>query len=885
MIENEPWSNLVLDRRHTEPHAHNKYDFRRRNLALPRDRWRMLLCRAWFVTICWAHNAAPCGAQETSAAWQETTTLAADEATQAAAADERHVYAIASRSIAKYDRRTGQQLAKSSGSATHLNSGFFWQGKLYCAHSNYPAKPERSELLVLDPESMELTTHHDFADQPGSLTWAVRHDDAWWCNFAYYDADNHKSYLARFDDNWREQARWTYPAKLVERLGRYSLSGGVWYRGQLLATDHDHEVLYQLAVPPAADSGKPGELEFVATIPAPFAGQGIAHDPVTDGLLGVVRKKKLVIFAERGETPRSSAQNEEQPQQSATEKSPVDLVLTPDESRVVTANQSANSLSLVEVATGRVLAEAPCGNRPSNLAITPDGKRVLATASYSGELLFYELSDDRLERVGSLKLGFEPRGVAISPDGLLAYVALSTADVLAVVDIQLREVTDRIAVGRWPRFLALSSDGRRLAVGCNGARGVAVVDTESKQQRYLEEFGGLNLGQMQISADGSQVYFPWITYRRNPITESNIRQGWVLASRIARVRLDGHVRREAISLDPQGKAVGDPHGIALSPDEQTLVCTASGTHELLVFQLPGLPFQDYGGPGDHIDAKLLSESQRFSRIPLGGRPMAVRYSMNGDRVYIVNYLLDAVQVVDMTSRTLARSIELSSAQSPSLARRGEAIFFDAARSLDQWYSCHSCHYEGHTNAVTIDTRNDGRFGNFKTVLSLRGSSQTGPWFWHGWSTDFRGSLRKSMTETMLGPEPTDEDVEAMAAYIKSLSEPPNPFRDDELASAAAARGANVFQSAKAGCTQCHPAPHFTDGQTHDVGLGAATDAYEGFNSPSLRGVYDRVLLLHDGRARSLEALLTGPHNPARVTGQGELTDDERQDLLAYLRSL
>jgi len=581
-------------------------------------------------------------------------------------------------------------------------------------------------------------------------------------------------------------------------------------------------------------------------------------------------------------TPHWHAQAEERLAQPSLEKSPIDLVLTPDESRLVTANQS---LSLVDLASGRVLAEAPCGDRPSNLAITPDGRHVLATASYSGELLIYALSDDRLDRAGSLKLGFEPRGVAISPDGRLAYVALSTADAVAVVDIERRALIERISVGRWPRFLALSSDGRRLAVGCNGARGIAVVDTETKQQLYLEEFGGLNLGQMQISADGSQVYFPWITYRRNPITADNIRRGWVLASRIARVRLDGHVRREAISLDPQGKAVGDPHGLALSPDEQTLVCTASGTHELLVFQLPGLPFQDYGGPGDHIDANLLSDSQRFARIPLAGRPLAVRYSKQGDRVYVANYLLGAVQVVDMTSRTLTRTIELAPPQPPSLARRGEAIFFDAARSLDEWYSCHSCHFEGHTNAVTIDTRNDGRFGNFKTVLSLRGTAQTGPWFWHGWSTDFRGALRKSLTETMLGPEPTDADVDATAAYIESLAAPPNPYRDDEHASAAATRGATVFQSAKAGCAQCHPAPQFTDGQTHDVGLGAATDAYAGFNSPSLRGVYDRVLLLHDGRSRSLEDLLTGPHNPARVTGQGELSGEELQDLLAYLRSL
>src|SRR5262249_24076192 len=211
------------------------------------------------------------------------------------------------------------------------------------------------------------------------------------------------------------------------------------------------------------------------------------------------------------------------------------------------------------------------------------------------------LADRNLAPVGSVRLGFEPHGVAVSPDGTLAYVSLTTAHQIAVVDIAKLEVLDRIAVGRWPRYLALSPDGKRLAVGANGDGGVSVVDTGLRKALYLERFGGINFGQMQVSADGKHVYFPWMVYGHNPITPNNIRLGWVLASRIARVRLDAHVRREAIALDPRGEAVADPHGLALSPDEQWVVCAASGTHELLVFRLPGLPWMDYGGPGDHID--------------------------------------------------------------------------------------------------------------------------------------------------------------------------------------------------------------------------------------------------------------------------------------------
>lgn len=568
------------------------------------------------------------------------------------------------------------------------------------------------------------------------------------------------------------------------------------------------------------------------------------------------------------------------------DRSPVDLVLTPDQQWLLTANQTADSVSLVRLATGEVVAEVPCGRRPAALTLTPDGRRVLVTATHSGELTVLGLADGKLTRVASVRLGFEPHGVAVAPDGKQAFVALTTAHEVAVVDLEKLEVLDRIAVARWPRYLALSPDGKRLAVGCNGDGGIAVVDAIARKQLFLEDFSGLNLGQMQVSADGKHVYFPWMVYRHNPITANNIRLGWVLASRIARVRLDEHARREAISLDPQGQAIADPHGLALSPDEQWLVCAASGTHELLVYRLPGLPFQDYGGPGDHINPTLLKDRDRFDRIPLGGRPMSVRFSRDGKQVFVANYLLNAVQVVEVASKKVVRTIALGSAREPTLARKGEAIFYDGQRSLDQWYSCHSCHYEGHTNAVAMDTRNDGRFGNFKTVLSLRNVTRTGPWFWHGWEKDLSSALRKSMTDSMLGKEPTADDLKALHAFLETLTPPPNPNLTPEgQRTEASRRGERVFQGEKAGCVRCHSGPHFTDGKVHEVGLGDRGDVYKGYNPPSLQGVYDRVRYLHDGRARTLEEVLKGPHNPAKVTGRGELSEEEVKDLLAYLRSL
>lgn len=233
-------------------------------------------------------------AEPPAGVWRQTSLLAAPEAVQAAAADGPFVYAISSTQVAKYDRASGQRVAVSQGEAHHLNSGFFWKGRLYLAHSNYPQTPEQSQVKVLDVESMQLTTHHDFHDFGGSLTWVVRQGDHWWCNFAHYGDANSKTFLVKFDDEWREVSRWTYPASIIRQLGRYSLSGGVWRDGELLVTGHDDPVLLKVALPEQGsvlvDKGKEA---------APFTGQGIADDPAAGGLVGIDRGKQQVVFARR----------------------------------------------------------------------------------------------------------------------------------------------------------------------------------------------------------------------------------------------------------------------------------------------------------------------------------------------------------------------------------------------------------------------------------------------------------------------------------------------------------------------------------------------------------------------------------------------------------
>lgn len=245
------------------------------------------------LTLCFLSVATRVLAAEPPLAWMEYRRIPAPEAHQAAAADREFYYAVTNDKIAKYDRKTRKQVATSTGAAKHLNSAFLFEGNLLCAHSNYPALPEQSEIKLLDTKSMQLTTFHDFGNFGGSLTWCVLRENHWWCNFAKYGDKNGETFLVKFDRDWKEVGRWTYPESVIKQLGKMSLSGGVWYQHQLLVTGHDDGVFFVLDLPE-----KGTVLEHVRTVRMPFTGQGFAYDPWLHELVGIDRKKRELVMAQ-----------------------------------------------------------------------------------------------------------------------------------------------------------------------------------------------------------------------------------------------------------------------------------------------------------------------------------------------------------------------------------------------------------------------------------------------------------------------------------------------------------------------------------------------------------------------------------------------------------
>jgi YVTN family beta-propeller protein len=575
--------------------------------------------------------------------------------------------------------------------------------------------------------------------------------------------------------------------------------------------------------------------------------------------------------------------------------SPVALALSGDGSRLLVANQGTGTVALIDPKAAKVLAEVPTGDRPAGIAISKDGRRAVVSHWFGYDAAILEVGADSLKVVGRVEIGPEPRGVVISPDAKRAYVTVGVGNEVVRLDLDSAKVTGRLTVGREPRGIAITPDGLTLVVANARSRDVSVIDTAKWVVSRTVDVDADNLRQITIGPDGKTVYAANMRNRRFPTTRNNIDVGWVLGQRVTKLWLDDSSGDYAtLSLDPEGKAAADAHGVAISADGQTLAVSSGGTHEILLFREAEQPLPwRVNGSRDLIASELLKKDGRFRRVSVGGRPTELVFAPDGKTIYTANYLTDSVDVIDAESATLTKTIKLEGPADLSLVRRGEVVFHDATKSFNQWYSCNTCHSDGHTGGMDFDTLNDG-WHDFnsahkrsrKKVPTLRGVAKTGPWTWHGWQTSLEDAIVESFTKSMQGPKPKAEEVEALVAYLETLDFPKNPYRQpDGSLTESAKRGETVFKSSKAACNTCHGGPEFTDGKIHKVGLEERGDVYKGYNPPSLKGVYDKDPYLHDGRAKTLRDGLTRGHDPESVTGLGSLSDSELDDLIAYLKSL
>lgn len=492
--------------------------------------------------------------------------------------------------------------------------------------------------------------------------------------------------------------------------------------------------------------------------------------------------------------------------------------------RLFLPNQQQNYVEVLDIAGTSVVGmyKIPTSAPPAVVVARSDGRRVWTSSRWEHLVQARDFAPESSEPrlVFQTKLDFAPHGLTLTPN---------------------------------QEFL-LVADAFRGNLGA--------LDARTGQVRRQHLFPGTNIRGLQFSPDGHEFYFTHqIQSQKTMITQDAVFWGAFLTNNLRRVPwdvfLNPHADPVAESrigfLGDSRRGAGDPGNLLARPDGMLIVCL-TGVGEIGVDR---------------------QRPYSFDRVAVGQGPVAVVSAKNGRRLYVANAHDDTISVMDVPNQRLERTLALGPTPTFTSVERGEKLFHDARLSLDGWFSCHSCHTNGHTNGNNADTMADNSYGAPKNAPSLFGVGETGPWGWTGRFDSLEAQIHNSVEHTMQGAALTPQQTIDLANYLRALP----PLTSVKEKSAGTARGAEIFRTR--GCVECHSPPNYTSKQVVDIGLNDGIGGNQRFNPPSLRGVRHSAPYFHDGRATTLREVFTRYHHPLSQP----LSPDDLEELLLFLQSL
>jgi YVTN family beta-propeller protein len=143
---------------------------------------------------------------------------------------------------------------------------------------------------------------------------------------------------------------------------------------------------------------------------------------------------------------------------------------------LMTGNKAEDSVSFIDLATGKERARLPSGSMPHEIAVSPDG-RTAAVVAYGGKQIdLYDVAAARHLGVIDLGANTRPHGIAWLPSGRIVATTEGSAT-LVVVDPARRTVVRSIPTGaKGSHMVAIGPDERRAFVANLGSDSVSVID-------------------------------------------------------------------------------------------------------------------------------------------------------------------------------------------------------------------------------------------------------------------------------------------------------------------------------------------------------------------------------------------------------------------------
>jgi YVTN family beta-propeller protein len=269
----------------------------------------------------------------------------------------------------------------------------------------------------------------------------------------------------------------------------------------------------------------------------------------------------------------------------------------------------------------------------------------------------------------------------------------------------------------------------------------------------------------------------------------------------------------------------------------------------------------------------------------------------GGTLYVANRLDDTVSIIDTARGAVTGTIRLGGPPTLTAERRGERLFYSSKYAWNGQFGCANCHLDSTLDGLQWDLEPDGFGIDIVDNRLLEDIGATPPYKWNGGNPDLPTECGPRTERYFFRSQGfRGDDLQDLAQYVMSIPLRPNRYRlpNGDLAPAQE-RGKAIFErtSKKDGtpipelsqCFVCHSGPYYTNLQLMDVGTGKTTDRSPKIDVPQLTNVAYSAPYLHDGSARTLEEIWT-VFNPNDKHGvSNDLTKDELNDLIEYLKTL
>ena len=125
---------------------------------------------------------------------------------------------------------------------------------------------------------------------------------------------------------------------------------------------------------------------------------------------------------------------------------PENFDVSQDGTQLYISNEDVSAVSIVDIASGKVVKSLAMGAQPEGVKVTPDGKQVWVTSEETGTISVLDPVAGAI--IKTFKVGHRPRNIAFLPDGSRAYINAENDGTVVLVDARKYQMIKAIPLGK-----------------------------------------------------------------------------------------------------------------------------------------------------------------------------------------------------------------------------------------------------------------------------------------------------------------------------------------------------------------------------------------------------------------------------------------------------